>query len=336
VIVHGATVEEHDKTLRAVLSKLQKVGITLNKDKCVFGTDKIEFLGHLITEEGISILPKRVEAITNFEAPKDKKTLMQFLGTVNYVSKFVPNKSQLLEPLNSLLKDNVQFVWLDAQEKAFNEIKRLLKKAPTLSHYDYNKQVVIQADASSYGLGAALMQINKDNNREIVAYASTTLTEAEKRYSQIEKEALALAYATEHFKDYIIGIDIILETDHKPLIQILQSKPLDDLTPRLQRIRLRLMRYNYEIIYVPGKQLVVADCLSRSPISKKSFYSDELPQEIEGYINFVVDNFPTSQNMLDKIKDEQRKDFITSKLRNYCLEKWPDKNKLEDPSKRRI
>jgi len=107
-----------------------------------------------------------------------------------------------------------------------------------------------------------LMQMDKDNNREIVAYALFTLKEAEKRHSQIEKEALALAFATDYFKDFITRIDNIRDGT-QIITQILQSKVLDDLTPRLQRIRLRLMRYNYEVVYVPGKQLVLADCLTR-------------------------------------------------------------------------
>lgn len=130
VIIHGATVEEHDKTLRVVLSKLQEAGIMLNKDKCIFGASRVEFLGHEISEKGISILPKRLKAITEFPVPTDKISLMQFLGAVNYVSKFVPNKSHVLEPLNSLLKDNVQFVWLEPQERAFKELKGLLESAP--------------------------------------------------------------------------------------------------------------------------------------------------------------------------------------------------------------
>jgi hypothetical protein len=188
MMMYGASMEEHDKILCTVLNRLQVAGITLNKYKCVFGTDKIEFLGHEISEKGINILPKRLKAITDFDPSKDKKTLMQFLGAVNYISKFVPNKSHIIEPLNSLSKDNAHFVWLEPQKKAFKELKNLLKIAPTLSYYDYTKKIVIQANASNYGLGAALMQIGEDDKREIVAYASTTLTETEEKYSQIEKE----------------------------------------------------------------------------------------------------------------------------------------------------
>lgn len=114
-------------------------------------------------------------------------------------------------------------MWLVQQQKAYEEIKRLLLSAPTLAHYDYSKKIIIQADISSYGLGSALIQEGKDNKREIVAYASRMLTTTEQKYSQIEKEALALADATERFKEYIMGINITLETDHKPLLQILQT-----------------------------------------------------------------------------------------------------------------
>lgn len=133
-----------------------------------------------------------------------------------------------------------------------------------MAFFDFDKQVILQADASSYGLGIALM-IDDNGKRRVVAYGSRTLTDAEKRYSQIEKEALGLVYAADKFQDYIIGIDIKMETDHKPLLQILQSKPIDELTPRLQRMRLRLMRFNYTIEYVPEKYLILADALSRNP-----------------------------------------------------------------------
>lgn len=122
--------------------------------------------------------------------------------------------------------------------------------------------------------------------REVVAYASRTLSKTEKKYSQIEKEALV--YAAEHFKDFITGIKITFETDHKPLIQILQSKPLDEVTPRLQRIRMRLMRYNYKVNFVPGKQLVLADCLSRNPVECLSSSEREFEEEIDLFVHFVT------------------------------------------------
>lgn len=221
VLIHAKNVTEHDKVLKMVLNKLRNEGITLNKEKCIFGVNQVQFLGHLISERGIEILPPRIEAILNLPTPKNKNSL-QFLGSINYVGKYLPRKSHILEPLNSLLKNGSQFEWKDPQQRVFKEIKRMLIKAPVLAHYDYTKDIIIQADASSFGLGSALLQADPLNNlREVLAYASRTLTKTEKKYSQIEKEALALAYAADHFKDFITGITVTLETDHKPLVQIL-------------------------------------------------------------------------------------------------------------------
>ena len=159
--------------------------------------------------------------------------MLQYLGTINYIGKFIPNKSKILEPLNALLKDNSEFIWLEPQIQAFNTIKKYVQTAPILAHFDPSKNIIVQADACSYRLGGTLIQEDVCKNRENVPYASRTLTECEKRYSQIE-EALALGFAVERFKEYIIGLNVTLETDHNPLIQVLQTKPLDELTPRLQ------------------------------------------------------------------------------------------------------
>lgn len=293
-----------------------------------FGVKKVEYLGHLISEKGIEILPYRISAITNFPVPKYRESLMQLLGSVNYVSKYLPNKSHILEPLNSLLKDNTPFEWRAIQQKAFNQIKKLLTNAPTLARYDYSKNIIIRADASGYGLGSALLQENKESEREVVVYASRTLSKTEKKYSQIEKEALALMYAVEHFKDFITGIKITLETDHKPPVQILKTKPLDKLTLRLQRIMMRLMRYDYEVIFVPGKQLVLADCLSRNPVESASSTEKDFEAEIDCYVNFVTNHLPATKVLLQRIKEEQERDVICKKLKEFSLNKWPAKERL--------
>lgn len=165
-----------------------------------------------------------------------------------------------------------------------------------------------------------MLQVNDKNELEVVAYAFRTLTNSEIKYSQVEKEALALAYAAEHFKDFITGVNVILETDHKPLIQILQSKPLDELTPRFQRIRMRLMRYNYKVIYVFGKQLFLADCSSRNSVKSINSSEKGFEEEIDHYVHFVISHFPASKNLLQKIKDEQERDYVLLKIKRILLE----------------
>ena len=330
ILIYADFEEQHDKILKMVLERLHKEGVTLNKDKCKFSVREIDFLGHKISERGIEILPERVSAIINFPTPNNKNSLLQFLGTINYIGKLIPNKSKILEPLNALLKDNIEFGWLEPQIQAFNTIKKHVQTASILAHFDPLKNITVQADACSYGLGGALIQEDARKNREIVSYASRTLTECEKRHSQIEKEALALAFAAERFKEYIIGLNVILETDHNPLIQVLQTKPLDELTPRLQRIRMRLMRYNYKVVYVPGKLLVLADFLSRNPLLESNPNDKDLTEEIEAHVNFIISNLPASESLLKRIQSEQECNHVCSMLKQYCQNGWPSKTRLSD------
>lgn len=321
ILVYTKDQQSHNRLLREVLNRLTKEGLTINKEKCVFNVSEVGYLGHIINAKGISLDPQRVNSIVKFEQPQSKKDLMRFLGLVNYVGRFIKDKTNILEPLNELLKDGILFVWGLHQEVAFKKIKEMILKAPTLSHYDPNKQIIVSADSSSYGLGAVLLQENQDGSRSVVSYASRTLNSSERNYAQIEKEALALVWALHKFKDFVIGIEVILETDHKPLLQILQTKPLDDLTPRLLRFRLQIMRYSYKIVYVPGKKLVVADALSRAPLKETE------PETLNFSIGSIKSEF-NQDYKLNKVREEQNKCKICSLLKIYTLNSWPNKNKI--------
>lgn len=328
VLVYGENAEQHDIILRQVLQKYSEEGITINMSKSVFGVQKVTFLGHVISAEGIEIEPSRVEAIVKFSEPTNITELLRFLGLVNYVGGFIPNKSQLLEPLTALLKENQMYVWGYDQQLAFDRVKELLKTAPSLAHYDMKKKMIVSADSSSYGLGCALFQENDNGSREIVCYGSRVLTKSESRYAQIEKEALALTWACDKLQEYILGLQITLETDHKPLVQILMSKNIDELTPRLQRFRIRLMKYNYVVTYIPGKQLVVADCLSRNPVQGMELADEELSADVTAHVNMVMENVSVAPNILGKIREEQQADPICIKLRDYTNEQWPPKRQV--------
>lgn len=328
VLIHASSMEKHDEILIRVLSKLYSEGITLNPKKCVIGVKSIKYLGHLISEDGISVDPDRVEAIREFPIPENKTDVMRLLGMINFTAKYINNKSELLEPLTALLKKDRDFLWGPAQDKAFNTIKLILEKPPNLAFFDPNKTIIVSADASSFGLGCCLMQENNDKSREIVAFGSRLLSEAETRYAQIEKEALALTWAAEHFSDYISGVrNLIFESDHKPLLQILQTKNLDSLTPRLQRFRMRLMRYKYTIIYTPGKNLIIPDTLSRGPIQTQKF-NGELQVEVDTFVKAVIKNLPVKPDFMKLIKLEQEQDDICKKLKEYSILSWPEKSKL--------
>ena len=247
ILIHGSNQEEHDRWLTAVLDKLHQAGVTLNKDKCKFSTNCVQFLGQQVDSQGIRPDPQKVAAIQQIAPPTNVKELRQFLGMTNHLSKFTPNLAEATKNLRDLLAKKNHWTWGEPQQKAFEKIKQQLSSSPVLAIYNPEKQTIVAADASSYGLGAVLSQIQSDGTSRAVAYASRSLTSTEVKYAQIEKESLAITYACERFSDYLIGKPFHIFTDHKPLVSLLGSKPLDSLPPRVQRFRMRLMRFTYTI-----------------------------------------------------------------------------------------
>ncbi|UYV83879.1 K02A2.6-like [Cordylochernes scorpioides] len=319
ILVYGSCQEEHDKRLETLLTRLFKSGLTLNKDKCKFVVTTIKFLGHQIDPNGIQVDPKRKRAILEFPKPRSVKELKHFLGMVNFSARFVPNLAEISHPLNKLLSKKEEWIWEDDQDRAFDQIKK------RVALYDPSLPITVLADASSFGLGAVIWQ-TKDGLRQVIAYASRTLSETEKRYAQIEKEALAITWACEKFKQYIQGLVITLETDHKPLVPIFTSKNIDDLTPRIQRLRLRIMRYSYKIIHTPGKNLIVADALSRSPRMKVG--TQELEEELCAYVQQVVSFMLISDVRVKEIKESQDNDQVIQNIIKYTQEGWPERTNV--------
>ena len=181
-LVWGATIQEHDDLLMKTLQRCEEINLTLNRDKCEFRVKKVIYIGHKLTAEGVKPDEEKVETIKRMPPPEDKKGTERLLGVVNYLAKIVPNMSTITKPIRELLRSDVEFQWGDAQEKAFQEVKDVLTKAPFLAYYDVKKPVKVICDASKCGLGAALLQDDKP-----VAFASRVLTDAEMRYAQIEK-----------------------------------------------------------------------------------------------------------------------------------------------------
>ena len=190
-------------------------------------------------------------------------------------------------------------------------LKVELSSAPVLVFYDPSKKTILSADAFSHGLEAVLLQEQEDGERKPIAYASRSMTSTEQRYAQIEKEALATTWACEKFNDYILGKDILIETDHKPLVPLLGTKLLDQLPPRIQRFKMRLMKYSFHIHHVPGKELVTADTISRAPIRKPPTEIDKrLTEDWSLYVANIFKNLPASERKLEEIRLHQQDDGI--------------------------
>ena len=211
--------------------------------------------------------------------PADVSGVRRFLGMVNHLSKYLPHLAEKTQPLRDLLRAKNMFTWGDKQQQAFDSIKKDLSTPPGLVLY------------------SAKAQMQEDSQLKPVAYA---LTNIEQRYAQIEKEVLAITWACERFSDFLVGLNFHVETDHKPLVPLLGSKNLDELPPRIQRLRMRLMRFAYSISHVAGKNIATADVLSRAPVGVKG--DTGLEKEVNLYVNMVMSSLPATDKKLQEMK----------------------------------
>ena len=224
VIVYGATQTEHDNTLRSVFQRLADKGLTLNKQKCLFNQHKLTFVEFVFSSKGISPDHIKVAAIHDAPPPKSCKDVRSFLGLAAYCSKFIPNFSNLTEPLRTLTKKNTVFCWTHRHEQPFQATKAALTSDTVMDYFDKHRNTELITDASHISLSAILSQhsLGKDN-RKIVAYISRALTPVEQKYSQTEREALAIFWAMERLYLYLFGGHFTLVTDCKPVELILNN-----------------------------------------------------------------------------------------------------------------
>lgn len=275
VIVFGRSLKEHITNLGKVLEKLENANLKIQLDKCEFLKKNCEFLGHVITPEGVKPNPDKIKEIQTWELPTTEKQIKQFLGLVGYYRKFIRDYAKLTKPMTKYLKKDVKVNTDDPDfKKSFEKCKTMLISDPILAYPDYSKPFVLTTDASNYALGAVLSQINEGKDQP-VAFASRTLNKHEINYSTTEKEALAIIWAIEKFKPYLYGQKFTLVTDHKPLVFIKNANK----NGKLIRWRLELENYDYTVIYKTGKTNVVADALSRKVETNVNEISD--PSDIE-------------------------------------------------------
>ena len=326
IVVWGSTQEEHDDRLRRVLEIAQRSNLKLNRDKCEFNVNHMTFIGDMIGQDGVKPDPKKVTAINNMARPACKSDVQRFLGMVNYQGKFIANLSGRSAPLRILLDKKTEWMWEDEQEKAWCELKNALMDQPVLRFYDSTKPTKISADASKNGLGAVLLQ-QHDQTWHPVAYASRAMLEAETRYAQIEKELLAITYGCERFHQYIYGQVVEVETDHKPLVPLF-VKPLSDCPLRIQRLLLRVQRYDLKVSYTPGKFMYTADTLSRAVDPEAD--QNQREEDIGIHVDSVIETLPVSSDRKKQFVQETKKDKQLQDLLQVIREGWPaDKHKCQ-------
>ena len=268
ILVSGTDEADHNSNLTRVLDRLQSSGFTLKKSKCVFSVPSIEYLGHIIDGEGLHPSKSKLNTIQNAPLPTNVTELKSFLGLLNYYHKFLPNLSTELAPLHQLLNKGVNWKWTKEHSDTYQHAKDLLQSSQVLVHFDSDKPIILSCDASPYGVGGVLAHVMPDGSERPITYTSRTLSSAEKNYSQLEREALAIIFSVKRFHQYLYGHSFILYSDHKPLEHLLhETRQIPSMaSSRIQRWALALSAYNYTIKYKPGKQLSNADALSRLPL----------------------------------------------------------------------
>ena len=262
IIVFSSTFEEHLHRLDEVLQRLRAANLKLKAAKCHFAQGEVNYLGHLISRSGIQVDPKKTTTIFDFPTPTDVKHLRQFLGLSNYYRKFIKNYASIAEPLYKLLsKNSKSYVWNEQCQHSFDLLKQKLVSPPILTYPDFKVPFIVSTDASGTAIGGVLSQVQKGSEK-VIAYWSRQLQKAERNYSTVEREALAVVCAIKEFYPYLYGFPFTVITDHNPLTSL---KGIKDTGGRLTRWLMFLQQFNFEIKYKKGSQHSNADALSRQP-----------------------------------------------------------------------
>jgi hypothetical protein len=326
ILVTGKTKADHLQHLDEVLTRLREAGLHLKKDKCAFLLSSVEYLGHTISANGLHPTTAEVRAIRDAPTSTNLQQLRSFLGLINYYSKFLPHLATTLSPLYQLMQKSQTWIWGKAQADAFAQAKAALTSAQVLAHYDPDLELILDCDASPYGIGAVLSHRFPNGQVKPVAFASCSLAVAEKNYSQLDKEALAIVFGVKRFHQYLAGCIFTIFSDHKPLQHIFaQGKPIPAMaSARIQRWALTLNAYKYTIVYRPGSEHGNADLLSRLPLP-------EAPRLIPlpGETVNLLENLQSSLSA-SHIKTFTARDPTLSKVMEMVLTGWSGHNVDEE------
>lgn len=285
ILVYSTSLQEHMINLKKVFQRLRESNFKIQLDKSEFLKHETAYLGHVITRQGIKPNPDKIVAIQKYPIPKTTKEIKGFLGLLGYYRRFIPDFAKITKPMTSKLKKGASLTVTPDYAQCFEHCKTLLTNDPILQYPDFTRDFILTTDASNFAIGAVLSQGPVGADKP-VAYASRTLNDSEQNYSTIEKELLAIVWATKYFRPYLFGRQFKIITDHKPLQWLMNVKEPNS---RLTRWRLKLSEYNYTVTYKKGKLNKNADALSRVEI-----HNDETSSVIAN----ASDDDPDPQELL--------------------------------------
>ena len=315
VIVSGRSQEEHDRRLQRVIERMQARNITLNWDKCKIGVSSVEFLGFTISAEGVAVSNQRVQGLRDLHQPTSKKQLQSVLGTLGFYAKFVENYSTRVEPLRrQLRKDAPEFVWTPEMSSALKDVTEAILQSRVLAMFDPELETIVTTDASDVGLGAVLSQMHPEGER-VVCFASSTLNQAQRRYSVSEQEALACVWACEKWHKYLWGRAFILRTDHAALRTLITADGIGRAGMRMSRWAARLMTYSFSVQHLKGT-LNPADGLSRLPGPVMEVEDDE--SELVAALSARLEAVSHAE-LVDAVKS----DPVMTMLADQLPRRWP-------------
>ena len=300
-----------------VFARCQEWGISLSKNKFQLG-DTVKFAGYVISSEGTKSCPTKTEALSKFTVPKNLTDLRSFMGLANQFAEFAPDLKHVMLPLQGLLSKKNAWVWTPEHEKAVQLVKNILTdpNGTVLKHFDPSLPVQLLTDASKTGIGFIILQKDQNGNNRLITCGSRFLSAAEKNYAVIELETLAITWAVLKSRLYLIGKTFEILTDHKPLLGIINGKNIDAINnSRIQRMLSKLLGYTYTINWVPGKNHVIADALSRSPVFQPEENTDILVRSIQihqeqhdpalDFLTTAASNDPDYQKVIQVLKDQK-------------------------------
>lgn len=327
IIVIGRTFEEHLSNLREVFERLKGAGLRLKPSKCNFCSPQVEFLGHIVSRDGVHTDPRKTAKVAKWPTPNSKKEVQQFLGLANYYRRFVQDFSTIAKPLHRLTEKTVKFEWTAECQSSFQDLRHRLVTAPILAFPDHSRVFILDTDASATGIGAVLSQQQEDGTERVIAYASKVLTRPERQYCVTRRELLAVVIFIHQFRPYLLGKQFLLRTDHGSLTWLSNFK---DPEGQLARWLERLQEYDFKISHRPGRKHQNADALSRRPCTQCGRESHEDP------VCVVTDGGSTASNLVEKSPEELRqKQLSDGPIQLFLLARERDEKPNIDEVRRR-
>ena len=321
MVITGRDEIEHDRNFLAFMKKRMNNNLTLNMEKIQFKQSQVSFYGHCWSKQGISLDPKKIEALNHIEFPPEKETMRSFLGMINYFSRYSAFSAYLAAPLSALTHQAVDYKPGKVHFENFNRLKMEVSNMRALPYFDVNAETTLQMDASKKGLGAYLIQKGK-----VICYASKALAKTKQNYQNLEREALGTIWGMEKLHYFLYGKESTLETSQKPLVSI-YKKHIIDISPRVQRLIVRSFPYlPFKVVYKKGKDIPVADAFSHvTPMDPED--NIRLPfiaiNMITAHILMSEESQGSFSNKLDHLRKSTLQDEQLSRLKGYINTGFP-------------